>query len=117
MPIVRHQFTAPGAAGQPGYAIAMELAKQRVDQYHLNILMGAGGGIGRNSCWAALAVTPSPAYPAPVAVNPAGPPGAPIGGAWGALPYGIVFGQSRMAMVNALVAVPGFGGGGHAERT
>jgi hypothetical protein len=50
-------------------------------------------------------------------VNAAGPPGAAIGGAWGALPYSMVFGNSRMSMVAALVPVPGFAGGGHAERT
>jgi hypothetical protein len=48
-------------------------------------------------------------------VNAGGPPG--TGAGWGALPYAMTFGNSRMSMINALVPVPGFGGGGHAERT
>jgi hypothetical protein len=116
MPIALHQFTALGAAAQPGYLAAKELAAQCVDQFTLNVLMGPGGGIANQSCWAAVAVTPGAGFPAPVAVNPAGFPGTNAA-AWGALPYSMVFGNSRMAMVNALVTVPGFGGGGHAERT
>ena len=116
MAVVLHQFTAVGAALQPGYLAAMELARQCVDQFTLNIMPGPGGGIANASCWAALAVVPNLAFPAPIAVNPAAPPGVPVG-AWGALPYSIVFGNSQMHMIHALVAVPGFGGGGHAERT
>jgi hypothetical protein len=120
MPIVLHQFGAMGAAGQPGYFAALELARQCVDQYHLNILLGAGGGIAAGSCWAAVAVVPNggAGFPAPMAVNAGGPVGTAIGGAWGALPYSMVFGNSQMAGVGAMVAIPGAPGalGNHAER-
>ena len=86
---------------------------QCVEQYELNILPGEGGGIAEASCWAALAVVPNPSFRAATAVNA----GAGVGGGGGAaLAFSIVFGNSRMAMVNAAVPVPGFGGGGHAER-
>ena len=118
MPVVSHQFTTVGAAMQPGYLIALELARQCVDQYHINILLGAGGGIANASCWAAVATVPNPGvgFPAPYGVSVAGPPGVNVG-AWGTLPYGMVFGNSQLANVNANVPVPGFGGGGHGERT
>jgi hypothetical protein len=119
MPIALYQFTVHGA-GNPDYFAALELARQCVDQYHLNILPGAGGGIATGSCWAAVAVTPNLAagFPAPGAVNVAGPPGTGVPGAWGGLPYAIVFGSSQMAGVAAAVPLPGAPAalGNHAER-
>lgn len=102
----------------PRYADAKELARQCADQYHLNILPGAGGGIAGGSCWAAVAVNPDGNFPNLDPINPVG--AAPAGGGIhvgvGGLGFGIVFGNSQMAMVNGQVNLPGFNGGGHAER-
>ncbi len=117
MPVVIRQLT-PVNVGQPGYAVAKELARQCADQYHLNILPGPGGGIAAGTCWAALAVAAGGPFPNLAPVNSAGAAvaggGVQVGA--GGLGYGISFGASQMARINAQVALPGFGGGGHAER-
>lgn len=116
MPVVIHQAINANA-GQPRYADAIELARQCADQYQLNVLPGVGGGIAGGSCWAAVAVTPNANFPNLTPINPAG--AVPAGGGVavaGGLGYGISFGNSQMAMINGQIALPGFGGGGHAER-
>jgi hypothetical protein len=116
VPVVLHQFgVAP--AGNPGRAEALEMARHCVEQYQLNVMPGAGGGIAGGSCWAGLAVTPNAgaAHPADGAVNVAGA----VGAVGAPLPYAIVFGNSKLAHVAAHVPVPGLvpAPGGHAERT
>lgn len=114
MPIALHQFTVQGA-GQPGYYPAAEMARQCVDQHALQAIGGPGGGIGNGSCWAAVATVPTLAFPAPLAVNPAAPPGTGTGMA--ALPYAMAFGNSQMATIAANVALPGLVmPSSHAER-
>jgi hypothetical protein len=117
MPVVINQATNANAV-QPRYADAIELARQCADQYHLNILPGAGGGIAGGSCWAAVAVEPNANFPNLDPINPAGaiPNGGGVHIGIGGLGYGISFGNSQMAMINGQVGLPGFGGGGHAER-
>jgi hypothetical protein len=118
MPVVLHHFTGVAAVAGPGRLIALELARQCVDQYHLNIAPGPGGGIAAGTCWAAVATTPVAHFPASYGVNPANPPGS-AAGAWGAMPYGVCFGASQMANVAAGVGVPLPGlpnPSGHAER-
>lgn len=114
--IIRHLDTATNGA-QPRFADAIELARQCVDQYQLNISLGPGGGIANGSCWAAVAVNPSPDFPNLTPINPVG--AIPNGGdvaTVGGLGYGIAFGNSQIATIAANVPVPGFNGGGHAER-
>ena len=117
MPIIILRLD-PTNRGAPGYPIAIELARQCVDQYQLNIIPGVGGGIAAGSCWAALAVAPAGPYHNLNPVNPFGtvPNGGGVHVGPGGLGYGIVFGNSRVATVNAAVTVPGFIQGGHAER-
>jgi hypothetical protein len=56
-------------------------------------------------------------FPAPAAVNAAGPVGTAIAGAWGGLPYSVAFGCSQMAGVAAHVPLPGAAVvSSHAER-
>lgn len=110
MPIVYHQFGVPGAAAQPGHAIARELARQCAVQLQHQLLAGPGGGIATGSCWAAVAAAPNPV---------AGFPGlAPVGGG-APLVFTAAFGQSQMANIANNVIVPGAPPGGfgtHAER-
>ncbi|MGF7132917.1 hypothetical protein P3T40_004408 [Paraburkholderia sp. EB58] len=119
MPIILWQFAQAGAAISPGYAIAKELAKMCVEQYEFNVLTGVGAGIAQGSCWAAVATMPGPGFPAESAVTTA----APLGTTGALLPYGAVFGNSRMASIRTRVPVPGLVGAGgfnavsnHAER-
>lgn len=115
MPIVLNQLV-PANAGQPGYAVAKELARQTIAQF--GAVRWVGVGIAGGSCCAALAINPNPGagFPASQALLnfvPAAPPGtiaAPNFG--GALPYGIVFGNSQLA-AGGLALGPL---GGHAER-
>jgi hypothetical protein len=115
MPIVTHNFPAAGGVANPGYLEALELARQCVDQADINAGWG-DSGISHGSCWAAVATTPTAAFTAPNAVNVA----VPGGNGMAALPYGVVFGSSKMAVVGAgAAAVPGMpaaGFSGHAER-
>lgn len=77
MPIVMNQLI-PANAGQPGYAVAKELARQTIAQF--GAVRWLGVGIAGGSCCAALAVNPNPVagFPASQAlINfiPAAPPG------------------------------------------
>ncbi|EPJ77580.1 MULTISPECIES: hypothetical protein [Pseudomonas] len=109
MPVVLHQFTvAMGGVMNPGYLEALELARQCATHAHTQALPGAG--IAHGSCWAALATVSNPGAGFPLG-------NAVAGGA--ALPYGVVFGNSRFSIVGAFAVVPGapaVGFSGHAER-
>lgn len=92
MPVFTFRLT-PANAGQPGYAIAQTLATETVR--HFAAVRSIGVGIGPASCCAAFAVVPAPGFPA-------------VGGQ----PYGVTFGNSRVA-AGGLDQGPV---GGHAER-
>lgn len=92
MPVFINQLT-PANAAQPGYATAQVLADQAIR--HFDAVRNVGVGIGPASCCAAFAVTPTNHFPA-VGVHP----------------YGVAFGNSRIA-AGGLDQGPV---GGHAER-
>jgi hypothetical protein len=115
MPI-SYQQLIPANAALPGYVVAQELARQTVEQF--GAVRGIGVGIGMNSCCAAVALVPAPGagFPAAaqlVAYGPAAPPGGPPVAAFGgALPCGIAYGNSQLAMGGLAMGPLG----GHAER-
>lgn len=115
MPIAYHQLV-PANAGNVGYAVAKELARQTVAQF--GAVRWVGVGIAGGSCCAALAVAPNgvAGYPAAAAVAGFGPAPAPGGIApaiyGAALPYGIVYGNSQLAPGGLALGPLG----GHAER-
>jgi hypothetical protein len=116
MPVVLRQF-ATGLAATVDYWVALHLAKLCAEQYEFNVALGPGGGIAGMSCWAAVAVQPNAGagYPVEQMVNAAGG----LGATMGPLGFSAVFGNSRMASINAAVPVPGAPPGGfssHAER-
>lgn len=115
MPIVYHQLD-PANAGQPGYAVAMELARQTVAQF--GAVRWVGVGIAGGSCCAALALQPAPGVGFPAGHDLAGFGPAPIAGGFPApiygapLPFAIAYGNSQLAAGGLDVGPLG----GHAER-
>jgi hypothetical protein len=91
----------PPQAGVANYAAAKELAGL-VDQQFAAV-RGAGAGIAGGSCCAAVAVVPNPGLGWPAAVSV-------FTGA--ALPFAVVFGNSRLLGGGLALGVAG----GHAER-
>ena len=91
----------PGNAGLATYNQAKELAGL-VDQQFAAV-RGAGAGIAGGSCCAAVAVVPNPAAGWPAAQS--------VFGA-GALPFAVVYGNSRLLGGGLALGVAG----GHAER-
>ncbi|MBI4662264.1 MAG: hypothetical protein HY735_25880 [Verrucomicrobia bacterium] len=109
MPIAYYQL-APGNAGQPGYAVAKQLAFQCAAMF--GPVRFTGAGVGPNSCCAAVATNPNPGagFPASNPVTGFQLNAQPTFGA-PALPYAVAFGNSQLAVGGLAVAV-----GGHAER-
>lgn len=93
MPVFIHQLM-PKHHEIPGYAIAKVLAQEAIS--HFDAVRGVGVGIGPASCCAAFAVRSAHNYP-----EIAHPP-----------PYGVTFGNSRVAASGLDVGNLG----GHAER-
>lgn len=97
MGIFYHQFTAVGAAAQPMYAEAVQLATACA--HHFTPMAGIGIGIANGSCRAAVAVNFPPNYPA-----------------YAGNPFGVMYGNSQLAAQGIAVGQGGGALGAHAER-
>jgi hypothetical protein len=112
MPVAYYQLH-PMNSGNPGFAVAIDLASQVIGHFYQ--VRGVRVGIGPGSCCAAVAVQPGGGYPAAhelLGFDTSGGPQWPTPDYGAARPYAIVYGNSQLTRRGLdMDAV-----GGHAER-